>query len=595
MTEKETNKIALPLQLTVSQLAQLLDLSSSEVIKSLMNNGIVANINENIDYEIAAIIAQEFGFETKLDQQKNNEETITLEELTNILKLEEENSDNLIPRPPVVTILGHVDHGKTTLLDTLKKTHIVESEAGGITQHINAYQIKKKNRLITFIDTPGHEAFQSMRQRGASLADIAILVVAADDGVKPQTKEVIKFLLEKKIPTIVAINKIDKPEANVNKVKQALAEENLLVEGYGGKVPVNEISAKKNIGLDDLLETILLMADVEEFKADPNRLALGVVLEAHKSPQKGPIATVLIKTGTLKKGADVLVGNVFGRIRNLEDYTGQSVEQAPPSTPITVIGLPNIPETNDILQVQGKISTQKRRHFLAQLNMHDAVKASPLSSKQMIKDINKSLMKKVSLILKADAQGSLEAIQQILASLPAEEVNLNIFSTGVGPITEADIQAAQTGEAIIYGFNVFPTEVASRMAKESKIPVKTFSIIYELIEDVKDEMSAQLDPEIKRTDLGRLKVLAIFKNMKKGMVVGGKVQNGKIIKGKLIEVLRDKEVIGYGKLTQLQHNKEEVSEVKEGLECGISFEGKTKIELGDILVCYQEESIKRKI
>ena len=334
MAKKSAEKkvIKVPFRVTVGDLAKRLEVSVAEVIKQLMADGIMAGINEVIDFETATIIANEMGFETELDQSAT-QEVLTLEKLDEILKLEKENQRGLESRPPVVTILGHVDHGKTTLLDALKKTHVAEKEAGGITQHINAYQIKYKNRLATFIDTPGHEAFQAMRERGASLADIAILVVAADDGVKPQTAEVIKFILEKKIPTVVAINKIDKPAANVNKVKQELAENGLLVEGYGGQVPVNEISAKQKIGLEGLLETILLMADVEDFKADPYRAALGVVLEAHKDPRKGPVATVLIKTGTLFKGQDVLVGDIFGRVRNLEDYTGRSVNEASSQLP----------------------------------------------------------------------------------------------------------------------------------------------------------------------------------------------------------------------------------------------------------------------
>ncbi|HHX58480.1 MAG TPA: translation initiation factor IF-2 [Candidatus Moranbacteria bacterium] len=590
--QKKTIKV--PFQVTVGDLAKKLDLGVAEVIKQLMTDGIIAGINDVIDFETATIISNEMGFETELDQS-TTQEVLTLEKLDEILKLEKENQTNLESRPPVVTILGHVDHGKTTLLDTLKKTHVAEREAGGITQHINAYQVKFKNRLITFIDTPGHEAFQTMRERGASLADIAILVVAADDGVKPQTAEVIKFVLEKNIPTVVAINKIDKPAANINKVKQELAENGLLVEGYGGKIPVNEISAKQNTGIEGLLETILLMADVEDFKSDPCRAALGVVLEAHKDPQKGPVATVLIKTGTLIKGEDVLVGDIFGRARNLEDYTGRSVNEAPSSSPVTIIGLPTVPQTNDVLQAQSENCDKKKRKLLSQLKVHGPSKIGAISSKQMIANIDEALSNKLSIVLKADVQGSLEAVQQILHTIDSDEIKLNIFSTGIGDVTERDLQVAQTGQAIVYGFNVLPTSVASRMATEMGVPIKTFSIIYELVESVKNDMSALLPPEIKRTDLGRLKVLAIFKNMKKGMVVGGKVMNGKIVKGENLEILRDKEAVGKGKLVQLQHNKEETSEVKEGLECGLSFEGKDKIAVGDTLVCYKEEEIKRKV
>ncbi|MEA2007448.1 MAG: translation initiation factor IF-2 [Patescibacteria group bacterium] len=592
-TEKKPVKI--PFQMTVKELAVRLDVSVSEVIKNLMDNGIIANINEVIDYETAVIISQELGFETELDEAIVNDEMVTLENLHDILTLEQENKESLVSRPPVVTILGHVDHGKTTLLDTLRKTRVAEKESGGITQHINAYQLTKKNQLITFIDTPGHEAFSAMRQRGAGLADIAILVVAADDGVKPQTKEVTKHLIENKIPIIVAINKIDKPEANANKVKQELAEIGLLLEGYGGDVPFNEISAKNNTGLDNLLDTILLVSDLHNFKANPKRDAFGIVLEAHKDPQKGPLATVLIKTGSLKVGQDIMVGLIHGRVRKIEDYTGKSIEIAPPSIPITIVGLSDVPQSNDVLQVRAQKSDKRSRRLAKTSASNGPISAGAISSQQLISNIDEALGKKHSIIIKSDVRGTLEAIKQILDTIKSDEVSLSIINEGVGPITETDIQTAQTNNATIYGFNVFPTSVANRLAESAKISIKTFSVIYELVEKVKEEMSELLEPEIKRVNLGRLKILAIFKNLKKGMVVGGKVMNGKIVKGENMEITRDKEFVGKGILTQLQQDKKETSQVKEGLECGISFNGKDKIEVGDVLLCYKEEKIKRKI
>ncbi len=592
MSEKQPTKntpIKLPLKITVGDLADKFDVPVTELIKIMMNNGIIANVNELVEYDIAAILAEELDLQTELDHKLIDDDKLDIDELTELLQAEQENSKNLKPRPPIITVLGHVDHGKTTLLDTLKKTKIAEKEAGGITQHINSYQVKKGDKLITFIDTPGHEAFHSMRERGASLADIAILVVAADDGVKPQTKEVITFLLEKKIPTVVAINKIDKPGANINRVKQELAEEGLLLEGYGGDIPFNEISAKNNTGLDDLLETILLLADINKLTADYDREALGVVLEAKKDSQKGALANIIIKTGTLKIGQDIVIGNITGRIRKIEDYAGNSISKALPSMPITIYGLPQVPNSNEILKVLDK---KLKRHL--KLNNPKA-EIKDLDSSTIINNINASLVNKYSIILKADTQGSLEAIEQILQTINSKEIVLKIIQKGVGPITEKDIQTAQSGEAIIYGFNVFPTQSASQSAEKTNTNIKTFRIIYELMEDIKEEMSSRLAPEIKRTDLGRLKVLAIFKNMKKSMVVGGKVMNGKTVKGEFLEVLRDKEVVGSGKLAQLQHNKEDVSEVKENFECGLTFEGSTKIEVGDTLLCYKEEEIKRKI
>ncbi len=590
MPEETTEVIKLPLKITVGDLAKEFDVAVTELIKIMMSNGIMANVNELVDYDIAAIIAEELEIKTELDHKAiNDSEELVVDKLAELLKAEQENSENLTSRPPIVTVLGHVDHGKTTLLDTLKKTKLADKEAGGITQHISSYQVEEKGKLITFIDTPGHEAFQAMRERGASIADIAILVVAADDGVKPQTKEVIKFLAENKIPTVVAINKIDKQNADINRVKQELAENGLLIEGYGGDTPFAEISAKNNQGLDELLDTVLLVADMGELTADYDRDALGVVLEAEKDPRKGPLANIIIKTGTLKVGQDVLIGNIKGRVRKIEDYTGTSIAKAPPSMPITIYGLPQVPKSNEILQIIDAKSKRKAK-LLGEEESH-----RDLNSSAIIDDINASLMNKYSIILKADTQGSLEAIEQVLKTISSKEIVLKIIQNGVGPITEKDIQTAQSGQATVYGFNVHPTQSATQLAEKVEIPTKSYNIIYELIEDVKEEMSSRLAPEIKRTDLGRLKVLAIFKNMKKSMIVGGKVMNGKIIKGEQLEILRDKQPLSKGKLVQLQQNKEEVEEVKENFECGLTFEGSEKIEVGDILLSFKEEEVKRKI
>ncbi|MDA3815177.1 MAG: translation initiation factor IF-2 [Patescibacteria group bacterium] len=597
MTEPEDKKIvSIPSQLTVKELSDKLDMGIAEVLKKLMENGIIANLNDTIDFETAYIISEELGFTAEEEALQENSEIFTIENLKEELEEEAKDEKNLSLRPPVVTILGHVDHGKTTLLDTLRKAHIAEGESGGITQHITAYQVKKKDQLITFIDTPGHEAFQSMRQRGAAIADITILVVAADDGVKPQTKEVVKFLIENKIPTVVAINKIDKPEANVNRVKQELAEIGLLLEGYGGDTPFNEISAKNNTGIDELLDTLLLVSDIHEFKSNDKKGAIGIVLESHKDPQRGPIATVLIKTGTLEVGDDIIIGKIVGRVRGMEDYNGKTIREASPSTPATIIGLPKSPESNDVFKVEANKAELKRKIKQFQgIDKNFLGGLLDLSSKQLIKNIDETKKTKLPIILKTDVRGSLEAVVQILQSLPSDEIQIDIIKNGVGSITESDIKAAQSGTAIVYGFNVFPTSIATRMAQDSEIKIKTYNVIYELIEDIKNEMSELLEPEIKRTDLGRMKVLAIFKSGKGQMIVGGKVNDGKIVKGEKMEILREKIHVGSGKLIQLQQNKEEAEEVKSGLECGITFEGKEKIEVGDSLISYKEEEIKRKI
>jgi translation initiation factor IF-2 len=593
MEHKKTVKI--PFQLTIKELSERLNLSVSDVIKTLMKNGILATINETIDFETAVIISEELGFEAEPDQEIGSDEIITTEKLTEILRIENENKERLPERSPVVTILGHVDHGKTTLLDTLRKTHVAEKESGGITQHIRAYQVRKKGKHLTFIDTPGHEAFQSMRERGAGIADIAILVVAADDGVKPQTKEVIDFLLTNKVPMVVAINKIDKPEANINKVKQELAEHGILLEGYGGDIPFNLISAKNNLGLDELLDTLLLVSEIQDFRADEKRTALGVVLEAHKDPQKGPLATILIKTGTLKIGQDVLVGNIAGRIRKIEDYAGRSVQAALPSMPVTIIGLTDVPQSNDVLQVvENRFSARQKAKTLTSLSGKTG-SLGQFSSKQLIKTIDDTKIKRFSIVLKADVQGTLEALQQIINTIGNEEVHADIIREGVGSITESDVKVAQSSNATIYGFNVNATSVANRMAQAAQINIKTYRVIYELVGDIKNEMSELLEPEIIRTDLGKLKILAVFKSTKGDMIVGGRIMSGKLVKGEKIELIRDKQSIDNGELIQLQHNKQDVSECKEGLECGLAYRGKEKIQAGDILLCYKEEKVKRKL
>jgi len=586
--------IKIPVQLTVKELADRSKLGVSEILKVLMENGIMANINNQIDYDTVFVIAEELGFEVEPEELSTTNDLLTSNKLEEILKLEKEDEKNQKKRPPVVTILGHVDHGKTTLLDTLRKTRVTEEEFGGITQHTSAYQVEKNGELITFIDTPGHEAFQGMRERGASLADIAILVVAADDGVKPQTKEVIEFLIKNKIPTLVAINKIDKPEANVNKVKQELAEHNLFLEGYGGEIPFNEISAKQDTGLDDLLKNILFLAEYYEFKANPDRNALGIILESHKEAQKGSVATALVKTGTLKVGHTVIIGNDISKIKRMENFAGKSVKEALPSTPITLIGLSETPQGNDLLQAES--DPKKVKRFAKEISQSKGKlsgKIGDFGSKELIMTINETKKNCLSVILKTDVQGTLEAIKQIVDSIDSQEVNIDFVSEGVGAITETDIKMAQTSEAIVYGFNVNPTATANQIAGDTK--VKTFNVIYELIEDIKHEISELLDLEIKKVELGRLKVLANFKNTKNLSVVGGKVMDGKMIKGEKLEVFRDKEFLGIGELTQLQHNKEDVKEVKSGLECGIAFQGKIKILPDDQIVCYKEEEIKRKI
>lgn len=586
MSQENQKIVALPETVTVKKFAELLHVPVASVITELMKNKILATINEEIDFDTASIIASELGFQaTESTEEKAG--TLTLEDLTKICATEKSESERpLESRPPIVTILGHVDHGKTTLLDTIRKANVAAGEAGGITQKISAYQVKKHGKLITFIDTPGHEAFSGMRERGVSIADIAILVVAADDGVRPQTKEVIQFINEKKLPVIVAINKIDKPDARPDRVKQELAEHGILFEDWGGEVICVEVSAKSGLNIDKLLESILLVAEVEDFKADAKRDGLAVVLESHLDPQKGPVATILVKTGTLKVGQDIIAGSAFGRVRRLEDFVGKSRESAGPSLPATLYGFGVVPQVNDVIQVvSGKA--------LARLKSQEALLKDG-EVKRVAKKEDESI-KRLSIIIKADVQGSLEAIQQILGAIEHPEVRLEEVATGVGSITESDVKLAASAGARIYGFNVEPTSVAKRIAENVNVPIQSFNIIYKLVEAVKDAMSDLLPPEIIRTDHGNLSVLAIFKTGKRDMIVGGRVSSGKMIRKSKIEVKRDGEIVGEGSMTNLQKNKEPADEVGQGNECGVVFEGSTKIAVGDTLISFSIEEKRRRL
>lgn len=590
MEEAGKAKVKIPSLVAVKKFAELLGVVVTDVIKELMKNKILATINDEIDYDTAAVIASDLGFETEEDLEATGSGAMTLEQLDEVLKKEKESGKNLRHRPPVVTILGHVDHGKTTLLDTVRKTSVVEKEAGGITQHISAYQVKKKGEIITFVDTPGHEAFSAMRERGVSLADIAILVVAADDGVRPQTEEVIEYLKEKKIPMVIAINKIDKPNANVQRVKQELADREIMIEEWGGNVVAAEISAKQNIGIDELLDMILLVAEVEDLRADYKRLPLGVVIESHLDPQKGNIATVLVRTGALKEGQDVIVGTISGRVRRIEDFKGRQLKVAEPSTPVTLIGLNQSPNVNDVLQGVADLKS-------ARLMQKEAVASSgaveKIDSRQMLRKIEDESIKKLNIILKTDVQGSLEAIDQILGTIKSDEVGINYVKQGVGDITESDVKLAQTSGAVIFGFSSEPTTVAKRLAQMNNVEIKTYRVIYELVEEIKKRLEEMLGEEVVRTDLGKLKVLAVFKTGKQDMIVGGKVTSGKMANGENLEILRDEKALGRGKLSNLQQNKVNVDEVKQGLECGITFLGDVKIKEGDALVCFHEEVVKK--
>lgn len=582
--DEPTKIVKIPSSVSVKRFAEILGVSVSAVIMELMKNKILATINEEIDFETASIIAQDFGFETEEDLETGSGESLTLERLLEICSQEKASGKTLDPRPAVVTVLGHVDHGKTTLLDTIRKTTVALKETGGITQAMSAYQVKKRGCLITFIDTPGHEAFSSMRERGVALADIAILVVAADDGVRPQTLEVISYIKEHSIPVVVAINKIDKPETNIPRVKQELADNGLLIEEWGGQVPTVEISAKHGKNIDKLLETVLLVADIHDFRSDGKRDGLAIVLESHLDPQKGPVAVALVKTGTLKVGQDIAVGKTYGRIRRLEDFAGKNILSASPSTPTKIYGLSATPNTNDVVQVVGSKITAREK---------SRERLTGTLAKKEVQTVQDGDIKRFPIIIKADVHGSLEAIEQILGTIRSDEIALDVVSEGVGAITESDVKMAESAHALIVGFNAHPTPVASRMAEGSKIEIQSFGIIYKLVEFVKEKLSSLLPPEIIRTDLGTLSVLAVFKTGKHDMIVGGRVIDGKIIRGSQIEIKRSGDIIGTGRLGNLQQNKKNTDDVGQGNECGLTIETSTKIKEGDSLLSFTIEEKRR--
>jgi len=590
---KEKKAIALPQLIRVKDFANKLGLPLSKVMAELMKNGVLSSMNEQIDFDTAAIVGTDLGFEVTLDANVDiDAEKVIADKLADLLK--KDKAQNLTARPPVVVVMGHVDHGKTKLLDAIRKTHVMEGESGGITQHIGAYQVEKKGQKITFIDTPGHEAFTTMRSRGARVADIAILVIAADDSIQPQTKESIRIIHSAGLPMIVAINKIDKPEANPDKVKQDLAAMNLLPEDWGGKTICVPISAKAGTGIDDLLEMILLVAETEkaEMMSNPDRLAIGTVVESHIDRGEGPVATLLIQNGTLRVGDFLTVADSFyGKIRAMKDYRGQSLQEAGPSVPAKILGLKAAPSVGDVFEVKLEID-RKTKIKKYQLQEQATAYTKPM---EITKEDAGNGVKSLNLVLRADVLGSLEAIIASLNQMGNSEVSVNIIAKGLGNVTESDVARADSGHAIVMGFHVKPTAQAESLAREKKIEVKYYEIIYQLLDEVKARLEAMLSPEVIRTDFGRLKVLAIFRKEKDIMVIGGKVTKGVAKLNTKVDVLRNKAKIATGEITQLQLNKISVEQVEEGSECGLKYKGKPIIEEADTLEFYSEEVKKKKL
>ena len=604
--EKELRKesgesVELPDLITVKDFANRLDLSITQVITELMKNGILANQNQNIDYDTAAIMAEELGFTPKKEAGDTVEEA---KEATKEKALEEALSNTGVgeERPPVIVVMGHVDHGKTRLLDAIRKTNVIDTESGGITQHIGAYQTiwkdpkSKDERLLTFIDTPGHEAFTVMRSRGAKVADIAIMIVAADDGVKPQTEEVIDIIKAAKLPFVVAINKIDKEGADPQRVKTELAQHNILCEEYGGNVPMVEISAKQEQNIDKLLDVLLLVADMnaDKIKADSSLPAAGTVIESHVDKGMGPVATVLVQLGTLKKNDPLVVNNeIYGKVRAMKDYKGDSVEDAGPSVPVQIIGFKVAPEVGDVMDISKAGASEKINVKQKKTEQTGAEKHVSLIKNDDERDENKK--KTLDLVIKTDVLGSLEDIIGSLEKLKHDEVGVQIVGKGLGNITEDDVSKAEASGAFVIGFKVNPTPSAEETMREKDIHFLRYDIIYDLINWVRDELEKLLSTEKIITELGRLKVMAIFRTDKKAMTVGGRVTGGKITAGAKVRVKRKGELLEIGSASKCQVGQQNMNEVPAGTECGVRYEGKTKIEEGDLLEFYREDSKVKKI
>ncbi|MDA3802993.1 MAG: translation initiation factor IF-2 [Patescibacteria group bacterium] len=587
---KEKKIIEVPKSVSVRDYADLAGIPINRVLTELMKNGVFASINEKIDFDTAMIVGENLNLEVKEADNTLDEDDKEEKKLENILSKEEEG--NLEERPPVIVVMGHVDHGKTRLLDTIRSTDVIGGEAGGITQHIGAYQINRKNNKLTFIDTPGHEAFTAMRSRGAKVADIAILVVAADDGVKQQTVEAFQIIKAANIPYLVAINKIDKEAADVNRVKQELSTElNIIPEDWGGKTICSNISALEKEGIEEMLDMILLLSETESgsLHANPNTKAAGTVIESNVDKAVGPLATILVQNGTLRVGDQLCFnGVIYGKVKSLKNYNGEEITEAGPSMPAKVLGLKIAPSIGDILTV-GDGEKVKANKIKSRNNRNSAMYNT---SSEEVAD---SDISKFNIIIKADFLGSAEAIEESLMKLNNEKVKVKILSKGLGYITEGDVKRAEDSEAQILGFNVKTPPAVETQIREKQITVKTFSVIYDLIKYAKEQMQLLIKPEINRIDLGSLKVLAIFRTENDNQIVGGKVVDGVARNNSFVEVIRDDNFIALGKITQLQSAKQDVKEVEKGVECGIKFEGKPVIEEGDILKFYQEEKIIGKL
>lgn len=583
--------VTIPERITVNELAEKLEIDVTALITELVKNGIMATLNDTIDYDTAEIIVGEIEFEEEIELSKLSEEESEAPEHTR----QERDVAQAAERPPVVAVMGHVDHGKTTLLDAIRDAKTVESEAGGITQHISAYQIEHGGRKITFLDTPGHEAFASLRQHGAHLTDLVILVVAADDGVKPQTEEAIKFARKAGVKIMVAINKVDKPDANTNRVMQELSDHELTPEEWGGDTVVVEVSALKKEGLDKLIDMAFLITDVEELTADAEGAAQGIVIESHMEQGRGAVVTVLVEHGRLKQGDYISAGKSHGKVRTLQDYNGNKLDEATASTPATITGLKEMPDFGVVFQVHGSEKEARAASSSYQGGSKDRTVAS--TDSELLAQIHKDRSSQtLPVIVKADVRGSVTSVTDSLQSLGNDnEVSVRVIGSGVGAINESDVSMASASNAIIYGFSVDIPVRVKRLAARENVEVRLFTIIYELIDDAKTELEQLLSPEIVEENIGRLLIRGVFKTTKSEIICGGEVTKGKVREGLQVKIFRDDEELGEAHVTNVQKGQQTVPEVTEGDMCGLNLSTEQKILLkeGDRLEFFTRESVKR--
>ena len=566
-----------------------MEVSSNDIISACMSLGIMVTMNQRLDAETLSVVADEFGFELDFVKTDIEEEKEEVEE--------EDDSENLKERSPIVTVMGHVDHGKTSLLDYIRKSSVTEDESGGITQHIGAYSVSVNSKKITFLDTPGHEAFTAMRARGAQITDIVIVVIAADDNIMPQTKEAISHAQAGGVPIIFAINKIDKEGANPDKVKESLASMNLVVEDWGGKIQSQDISALSGKGIDELLEKVLLEAEIMDLKANPDKLSTGTILEAYLDKGRGYVSTVLVQNGSLKIGDYILAGKTSGKVKAMFDESGNSLEVAKPSTPVSVLGLDGAPQAGDQFKV---LEDEKEAKQIAAKRTQLVREQSVRTQKHLTLDeIGRRIaigdFQEFNVIIKGDVDGSVEALTDSFQNLSTEEIQVNIIFKGVGAITESDVLLASASDAIIIGFNVKPTQSARKLSEKEQIDIRSYSIIYDAINDLKDAMEGMLSPEMKEENTGEAEVRDTFKISRIGTIAGCMVTSGKILRNSSVRVVRGDEQIFEGKLLSLKRFKDDVKEVAKGYDCGIQINDFNDLEVGDLIKCYQEIAVKKKL